>query len=143
MSEVTDAGVRPGTAHFAFPIFDAVPNRYRLHPIKDGRNEPHFRVGEWAVIDPDDRYYVSGEVYLIRCLGEHGTMLLGQIQTRPYRDVAGNPCIFLDPINRPRDAAKLDEWFGRRRIHMSEGPFSPKQLDEVIQGRVVGVFGVA
>jgi hypothetical protein len=129
-------GIKAGTEHFAFPIYRAIPEGCVPWPVRDDRHAPHLQPEEFAVIDPTDREFVSGELYLIQ--QNHGP-ILWQVSRRKEG-------IWFSPLNRPRSGAEVDRIvretppLGLLPLHMSDGPLKPEYLPEMILGRVIGVW---
>jgi hypothetical protein len=126
---------KPGTAHFAVPMFDTVPNGCTLHQVKDGAHEPHILAGELAVVNLNDREFVDGELFLIGFTGRAAVMQVIR------RDRFGIDGVWFRPLNSPNGNAELQRWISEGwRMYASDGPLKPECLQEYILGRVVGVF---
>ena len=130
-----ESAAKPGTVHFAVPMFDTVPEGCTLHQVKDDAHAPHIRAGELAVVNLDDREFVDGELFLIGFTSRTTVMQVVR------RDKYGIDGIWFRPLNAPRDAADLERWLSEgRRLFAGDGPLKPECLHEYILGRVVGVY---
>ncbi len=59
------AGIKAGTAHMAFPIYQKVPPGCVPWPVMGDRHAPHLHDRDQALVDATDREIVWGEVYLV------------------------------------------------------------------------------
>jgi hypothetical protein len=57
--------LQPGE-YRALTWFDRVPLDCGTVPVEDDRFAPHLKIGELAVIDPEDREPVAGEVSVVK-----------------------------------------------------------------------------
>jgi hypothetical protein len=126
---------KPGTLHYAVPMFDTVPEGCILHQVKDDAHSPHIRAGEHVVVNLNDRDFADGELFLIGFTGRTRVMQVVR------RDRFGIDGVWFRPLNAPRNENELQDWLNEgRRLYAGDGPLRPECLDEYILGRVVGVF---
>ncbi|MBM0206533.1 hypothetical protein JNW90_28655 [Micromonospora sp. STR1s_5] len=57
--------LQPGE-YRALTWFDAVPLDCGTVPVEDDRFAPHLKRGEFAVIDPEDREPLPGEIFVVK-----------------------------------------------------------------------------
>ena len=127
----------------AFEIFSSVPEGCRLELITDSYNSPHLRQGEFAVVDPRDREFVDGEVYVIGWPGGgRKPRSICQVRRRMHRrspDGVMTPGIWFCPLCRPVFKANGQvDW--NEPVFLSDGPLNPKYLPEYIIAKVIGVY---
>ena len=131
MHNLTKTQAQPATA---FQLFDRVPEGCRLFMVPDNRHWPHLRTAEWALVDEMDREIEWNEVYLVRNLTRQ---LLWQITSFP--DDEERACLM--PLNRPRSSSQVDQWIADRKpLHIIDGPLYIYHLQELIIGKVVGIY---
>ena len=63
--EPVPAGVKAGTVHLAFPIYERIPRGCVTWPVVGDCHAPHLQHRDQALVDTTDREIVWGEVYLI------------------------------------------------------------------------------
>jgi hypothetical protein len=135
-TDVVPLGIKSGTEHLAFPIYEAIPEGCIPWPVRDDRHAPHLQPEEFAVVDPGDRELVSGELYLVQ-------QICGPILWQVSRRKEG---IWFMPLNRPRSWEETERIIretpamGMIPLHMSDGPLDPKYLPGKLLGRVIGVW---
>ena len=134
MHNLTNTLAEPATA---FHLFDRVPEGCSLFTVPDNRHWPHLREAEWALIDEMDREIEWNEVYLVRNLKGQ---TLWQITSWPDSD----KCAYLAPFNRPRSIGQVDQWIADGKpLHMSDGLIYIDRLQEMVIGKVVGIYQAA
>ncbi|MCH7778508.1 MAG: hypothetical protein IH878_18545 [Gemmatimonadetes bacterium] len=111
-TDLVPAGIKAGTAHMAFPIYEKVPRGCVPWPVMGDRHAPHRQDRDQALVDATDREIVWGEVYLVdqgvnAVLWEVCNETLKQ---RRQRDQPERPCAWLRPCGqetRPRSRGEL------------------------------------
>ncbi len=147
--ELVPAGIKAGTAHMAFPIYERIPRGCVSWPVMGDRHAPHLQDRDQALVDATDREIVWGEVYLVN---QGVNAVLWEVcneneKQRRQRDQPERPCAWLRPLNRPRTWEEVQriiaETGGPDRLcplHMSDGPILLDALRERIVGRVIGLY---
>ncbi len=64
-TDLVPAGIKAGTAHMAFPIYERVPPGCVPWPVVGDYHAPHLQDRDQALVDATDREIVWGEVYLV------------------------------------------------------------------------------
>ena len=140
--DVVPAGIKAGTAHMAFPVYDMLPPGCCPWPIKDGACEPHIHAGEHAVIDTGDRAIVPGELFLVRQRGGGVVWQIIQYSAGSAQARAGDNVVGLYSYNRPRRFEDVDRWIREgRELYLGDGAIEREVIEPRIIGRVVGVLG--
>ncbi len=101
--EPVPAGIKAGTAHMAFPIYERIPRGCVPWPVMGDRHAPHLQDRDQALVDATDREIVWGEVYLV---DQGVNAVLWEVcneneKQRQQRDQPELPCAWLRPLNRP------------------------------------------
>lgn len=131
------------TDYRAYELMTELPAGCLSVPVSDERGWPHLRLGEFAVVDPDDREPRSGEVYLVQW--ENGTRELASIKWRTGYGIEawwiGAPA---HPWRKPGTAPLSDA--EKIKIAMTygciDGPITDRDyLRSKLVGRVVGILG--
>ena len=147
-TEPVPAGIKAGTAHMAFPIYERVPPGCVPWLVMGDRHAPHLQDRDQALVDTTDREIVWGEVYLVN-QGINATLwevCNENEKQRQQRDQPERPCAWLRPLNRPRsweEVQRIIKETGPGRLcplHMSDGPILLDALRERIIGRVIGLY---
>ena len=138
----------------AIVVHDQVPQGHKLHLIPDNMHWPVLRTGDWAVVDPDWTEIEFGQLYLVQ---QSRSSVIWQIceepeERRASRTEPDRPCAWMHPINRPRSRAELEQILADNRemtppgiisrlpLYMSDGPIYLDALQDLIEGRVIGVY---
>lgn len=125
-------------------MLSTVPEGCRLHLVTDDWCEPHVHLGEFAIIDPNDREPVFGEPYLLQM--QSGPRRIWRVCEEPEdmrrRASSGEPCAMLRPLQN-HTKEEIDAWMEgsiQLKVRMSDGPIFLWALREKIIGRVIGVY---
>ncbi len=146
--ELVPAGIKAGTAHMAFPIYERIPPGCVPWPVMGDRHAPHLQDRDQALVDATDREIVWGEVYLV---DQGVNAVLWEVcneteKQRQRRDQPEQPCAWLRPLNRPRSWEEVQRIINETPpgrlcpLHMSDGPIFLDALRERIVGRVIGLY---
>ena len=141
--DAVQADIRPGTAHLAFPIYEALPPYCVPWPVRDGRHEPHLQDGDFALVDTGDRQIAWGELYLVAQM--NGPILWAVCKPRGiWADHGANPdrpTAMLRPLaGRYRTNEEAIQAMREGRAYMSDGPIYLEALQEQIIGQVIGLY---
>ncbi|MEM7444878.1 MAG: hypothetical protein AAF414_16265 [Pseudomonadota bacterium] len=130
----------------AFEVFDHIPAGCQLQLVRDDRHDPHLRMGEWAVVDANDREIQLNEVFAVLQSGGINLWQICPDHHKPLPVDEGQETFWLRPLDNIRGATKeeraadVERRFAERRLHVSDGPIYGWALREKIVGRVVGIF---
>jgi hypothetical protein len=135
----------PASSPRAIEIFDWVPPGCKLKFVENNAHSPHLRAGEVAVVDMNDREFVSGEVYLVQWSAgtPHASQSIRWVKARKYFSDWQHKVealgIYFMPLCTPKFGAdgKLD-W--NQPVFLSDGPLDPKYLPQYLLGRVIGIY---
>ena len=126
----------------ALQVYSDVPSGCELHLIKDGCHAPHLRVGEFAVVDTEDREIVYGELFLVQQTRNQQVWQVRRGDENPiYSHDPERPTAWLRPLNGPRSMEDVEErWRRGQPVYTSDGPIYLDCLTELIIGRVIGIY---
>ena len=136
----------------ALTVFDSIPAGCILLPVSDESCDPHLRVGEFALIDTQDREPQHGELYVIGNKNIYDEMRyrICQVRAKTERDVRSRrwqawyygplvPAAFPAKGYWTLEAAALQPL----RLGLTEGPMLLTGTRQKISGRVIGIYEAA
>lgn len=133
------ASIRPTTSASAqqpglssFLVCDRLPEGCVTYPVLDRRHEPLLKVGEWVIVDPEDREPRGGELFVIQWQsgGAPSVVELQQMRSCSLWAVGAR--------HRGTNAKALV--FGQPGEIVGDFGYRSEQLAERLLGRVVGIL---
>jgi hypothetical protein len=123
----------------ALTLFETLPPGHKTLPVEDNGSFPHLKVGEYAVIDTTDVELQKGEMYVIQHESGSRSRHIIQIKADVISLMSG----------RRQSVWWVCDLAGFRRVctlpseipllgGMSDGPYTSRQLQKKLLGRVVG-----
>ena len=136
----------PAVAATVLTVLDQLPDGCFAFDPTDRHAEPIVRLGEGAVIDPNDKEMVVGAHYLRRLDSQPGRFMIVELVDSPARASRGK-LVYLARPHRPRTAENWAAWMAAGEcLPMADGPFesdaqsrSGVYLASLIVGKVIGV----
>ena len=123
----------------AYIVLPRMPEGCVSHVIPDSRAEPHFHVGDIAIVDPDNRTPDHGDMFLIEW--SNGGRQVVEIRRfpKPEAIVGWNG---VDEYWRLHWKAALTSIDGGKSkvVDWGDGPYSTAHLAPKIVGCVVGIL---
>jgi hypothetical protein len=123
----------------ALETYTSLPAGCVLHPVTDEDTEPHARLGEFVVVDTNDRQPIVGELYVIE---RNSPLSPAGIQRAVVQVVLsgrledGSPALHVGPYVRNQHIPGLGA------VRMLDGAYRPEGLRRQLVGRVIGIWSV-
>lgn len=125
----------------SFIVYDEMPAGCIAHEVTDRSAEPHFRHGDFAIVDTSDRDPFNGEMFLIEW--SNGNRSVVEAVGREYhirprdgsapRDELGWTAEF-------RNVVSSLDGSGARNMRWFDGPYREEHFREKLVGRVIGIY---
>jgi hypothetical protein len=139
------APMQPGLRSFV--VYDQIPDGCEVHEVQNRDSHPHLRKGDFVIVDTWDRAPCIGELHLIQWkskrTGERDVVTMEKKRVNVCRGGRGpgvpTELWFVGPYAPQRMMALTGEEVGPA-IRWADGPYRDEYLDDIIIGRIVGIY---